>query len=144
MSPKPSESNLQGELRVSEATERGEGLSPSQGRENFTFWARKNSFWCIYFEQRLLEENLYDCERADFFIFALKTYNSSQYFVDKSSFVGKINVFVFVTLVIWSCSLYRPENQKLEIYPLLLLRASRNLCTFASETCDSSHCFVGK
>ena len=26
MSPKPSESNLRGELRVSEATERGEGL----------------------------------------------------------------------------------------------------------------------
>ena len=44
MSPKPSESNLRGELRVSEATERGEGLgggvegvSPSQGRENFAF-----------------------------------------------------------------------------------------------------------
>ena len=39
MSPKPSECNLRGELRVSEATERGEGLgrgvSPSQGRENF-------------------------------------------------------------------------------------------------------------
>ena len=42
MSPKPSESNLRGELRVSEATERGEGLgAPSQGRENFAFWARK-------------------------------------------------------------------------------------------------------
>ena len=51
MSPKPSESNLRRELRVSEATERGEGLggggrgvSPSQGRDNFAFWARKNSF----------------------------------------------------------------------------------------------------
>ena len=44
MSPKPSKSNLGGELRVSEATERGEGLggvSPSQGRENFAFSAEK-------------------------------------------------------------------------------------------------------
>ena len=35
MSPKPSESNLRGELRVSEATERGEGLGggvPLPGR----------------------------------------------------------------------------------------------------------------
>ena len=43
MSPKPSESNLRGELRVSEATERGDGLGsrgcppPMQGRENFAF-----------------------------------------------------------------------------------------------------------
>ena len=46
MSPKPSESNLRGELRVSEATERGEGppprgCSPSQGRENLHFEPEK-------------------------------------------------------------------------------------------------------
>ena len=39
MYPKPSESNLRGEVRVSEATERGEGLGgvPSQAGENFAF-----------------------------------------------------------------------------------------------------------
>ena len=44
----------------------------------------------IYTDKLETGENVYDCERAEFFIFALKTYNSSQYFVDKSSFVGKI------------------------------------------------------
>ena len=45
----------------------------------------------IYTDKLETGENVYDCERADFFfIFALKTYNSSQYYVDKSSFVGKI------------------------------------------------------
>ena len=38
MSPKPSECNLRGELRVGMDWE---GVSPLQGRENFAFLARK-------------------------------------------------------------------------------------------------------
>ena len=44
----------------------------------------------IYTDKLETGENVYDGERAESFIFALKTYNFSQYFVDKSSFVGKI------------------------------------------------------
>ena len=79
---------------------------------------------------------------------------------------------MFVTLVIWSCSLYWLENKKLrknikyiertEIYALLRpkhvfipIRNSRKsykwlgaspffVCIFVSEICDSSQCFVGE
>ena len=47
-----------------------------------------------------------------------------------------MSMTVFVTLVIWSCSLYWLENKKLEKNDIERAeRASQNCCTFASEKC---------
>ena len=83
-----------------------------------------------------------DCERADFLnISALKTYDSSQISINMHCWLITVcrynmSMTVFVTLVIWSCSLYWLENKKLEKnYIERAERASQKFCTFASEKC---------
>ena len=79
-------------------------------------------------------------ERADFFVYL--RWNTillkSQYIHCWSITVCRYNMSmtVFVTLVIWSCSLYWLENKKLEKNDIERAeRASQNICTFASEKC---------
>ena len=83
-----------------------------------------------------------DCEQANFLCVS-ETCDSSQYFVGESHSLSVQCVLMFVTLVIilWSCS-WRfiptrnfPETREKPINGCERAeRASRNFCTFASET----------
>ena len=104
-----------------------------------------HDIWPYWMTTRWKLEKMYTRLRASEPIFwfksALKTYDSSQisiiYIVDKSLFCRyNMSMAGFVTLVIWSCSLYWLENKKLEKNDIERAeRASQNFCSFASEKC---------
>ena len=97
---------------------------------------------CFTYRPETREKAINDCEQANFMCVS-ETCDSSQYFVGDSHSLSVQCVLMFVTLVIilWSCS-WRfiptrnfPETQEKPINGCERAeRASRNSCTFASET----------
>ena len=105
----------------------------------FTFASEK----CFTYRPETREKAIInDCEQANFLCVS-ETCDSSQYFVGESHSLSVQCVLMFVTLVIilWSCS-WRfiptrnfPETREKPINGCERAeRASRNFCTFASET----------